>query len=80
MKGAWTEKIMTMKDLTEARRRYQRLLDALGHTSRIDRELRAELIEAIDNIDRKIGRLSHAASRGMPPDTGVAVRYGTITR
>lgn len=71
---------MTTKELTAARRRYQSLLDALGHTSRIDRELRAELMEAIDNMDRKIGRLSHAGSCGCPPDTGLAVRYGIVTR
>ena len=53
---------MAMKNLIEARHRYQRLLDALGYSSRIDRDLRAELIEAIDNMDEKIGQMSNAAN------------------
>lgn len=64
-----------MKDLVEARQRYQRLLDALGHTSRIDRDLRAELIEAIDIMDRKIGRMSRAANNTLPPEPETTARY-----
>lgn len=57
----------TMRDLIETRQRYQRLLDALGHTSRTDRELRVELIETIEHFDRKIGQMSHAANVSTHP-------------
>ena len=65
-----------MKDLVKALQRYQRLLDALGYTSRIDRELRAELLEAIDNLDRKIGRMSHAANTTISPGSENNARQG----
>lgn len=65
---------LTMKDLIEARHRYQRMLDALGYTSRIDRDLRAELIETIDNFDRKIGDLSQSANKTIPPLTSFTPR------
>lgn len=63
---------MAMKNLIEARHRYQRLLDALGYSSRVDRELRAELIEAIDNMDEKIGQMSEAANAAMPGSNAAA--------
>ena len=69
-----------MRDLVEARQRYQRLLDALGHTSRIDRELRAELLEAIDIMDRKIGRMSRVANNTMRPEPGSAAVYRGCSR
>ncbi|MEM7211353.1 MAG: hypothetical protein AAF479_05555 [Pseudomonadota bacterium] len=56
-----------MRDLIEARDRYQRLLNALGYTSRTDRELRSELIETIEHFDRKIGQMSHVANDSRHP-------------
>lgn len=69
-----------MKELVEARQRYQRLLDALGKNSRIDRELRAELIEAIDIMDRKISRMSRTANSAMRPESGSAAVYRGCSR
>ena len=62
------KKHLTMSDLIEARNRYQRMLNALGYTSRIDHDLRCELMEAIEIYDEKIGRLS-AANCTIPPGT-----------
>lgn len=63
------ESDIEMGSLIETRQRYQRMLDALGHTSRVDRDLRAELVETIEHFDRKIGAMSGAANRTVPPAT-----------
>ena len=63
-----------MNELIDARNRYQRMLNALGHTSRIDHDLRNELIETIEHFDRKIGQMSHA-NRTIPPGGGVSANF-----
>lgn len=68
----------TMNNLIEARQRYQRMLDALGYTSRIDSELRSELIETIEHFDRKIGLRSHAPTGTIPPGSAAAARFRSI--
>lgn len=57
MKTHLFEEHWTMTNLIETRQRYQRMLDALGHTSRVDQKLRSELMETLENFDRKIGRM-----------------------
>ncbi len=69
------EKRMTMKNLVETRQRYQRMLDALGHTSRIDQELRTELYETIEHFDRKIGLRSHAVAGTIPPGSAASAAF-----
>ncbi|MEL6998996.1 MAG: hypothetical protein AAFP68_12105 [Pseudomonadota bacterium] len=73
------ESEFSMGNLIETRQRYQRMLEALGYTSRIDRDLRAELVETIENFDRKIGAMSTAANRTIPPGT-IAFRRETPAR
>lgn len=68
------EEHWTMKDLIETRNRYQRMLNALGHTSTVDRDLRNELIETIENFDRKIGQMSYA-NRTVPPGSAISASF-----
>lgn len=63
-----------MKDLIEARNRYQRMLNALGYTSRIDHDLRTELIETIEHFDRKIGQMS-SSGQTIPPGNPVNAQF-----
>jgi alcohol dehydrogenase class IV len=64
----------TMKDLIDTRNRYQRMLNALGYTSRTDHNLRAELIETIEHFDRKIGQMS-STNRTIPPGGAVSAGF-----
>ena len=68
------EEHWTMKDLIDTRNRYQRMLNALGYTSRIDHNLRNELTEAIEHFDRKIGQMS-SANRTIPSGGAVSASF-----
>ena len=47
-----------MKNLCETRARYVRLLDALNPGRGIDQDLRVEIEDTIEAIDRKIDRMN----------------------
>ena len=70
------EEHWTMNDLIDARNRYQRMLNALGYTSRTDHDLRNELIETIEHFDRKIGHMS-SANRTIPPGGPLSATFRT---
>lgn len=51
-----------MKDIIATRDRLQRLLDALGHTSTADQELREQLYKLVIELDLEIAEGSETGS------------------